>query len=140
MSWKQAWRDMCLRRSVTWPDEHWSGPQNIDALVADCNTHAGLNQISFQPDQDQSERPNLTLHPRTSSIMFRIVWRNPDPASREAFCLTDRGGEAARFEECREGRFSLPYPRDDEPPYEVFTDPAQLWTIPRPFAGVETSG
>ena len=76
--------------------------------------------------------------------MFRIVWRNPDPASREAYCLTDHGAEPAAFEKCRAGaqRYALPYPREEEgaPPYSTFTEPSQLWTIPRPFAGVETDG
>lgn len=255
MSWKQAWRDFCLRRDAppapaappangTAPAPPAPPPASVGALVADCNAHAGLNQIGFQPDQDLMERPNLQLHPRsvvrrvaqnggvrgaavgalvadcqahaecqagcahaglnqigpqpnqdlmerpdlqlhprsaqsgaraggrpappaargprpaprrrsptvprpsvslpprspnrTQSIMFRIVWRSPDPASREAYCLTDHGSDAARFEKCRGGRqYALPYAReeDGEPPYAVWTDPTQLWTIPRPFLG-----
>ncbi|KAI8470600.1 MAG: hypothetical protein J3K34DRAFT_509417 [Monoraphidium minutum] len=148
MAWKQAWRDFCLRRAPPPPpvDPAAPGPPPpppLGALVADCNRDPGLAQIGFSPDQDAEGTANPQLHPRTQSVMFRVVWRSPDPASREAHCLTDRRSEPAAFEPCRDGgRYELPHARDVEarPPYRTFTDPTQLWTIPRPFVGVETSG
>jgi hypothetical protein len=141
-----AWRDFCLRRSALWdfeaqPQANVSQP--IRALASDCNSNGDLNHMGFVVDQDADGRANPLLHPRTSSLMFRIVWRSPEAASQEEYCLTDRGGEEARFEPCRAGKlWALPYPRERPglPPYTVFTDPAQLWTIPRPFSGVEAGG